>query len=167
MIFLDGASEQIDDLTVQAALLTRSHRCQHRVQVCRQPQKHSNNLRHATSMYHFGIAVLCYHFSSRQILREGESMVREISLTRGAVALIDDEDWVWAAQWKWHVCDGHARRKREKEDRATLGLWVHMHRAEIERYRSECAHRMMVNPAYAARWRHRKAWARRKGAAAS
>ena len=29
--------------------------------------------------------------------------MREIELTQGKVALVDDEDYEWLSQWKWHV----------------------------------------------------------------
>lgn len=38
-------------------------------------------------------------------------MTREIPLTRGAVALVDDEDYDFLIQWKWRVTDhGYAVR---------------------------------------------------------
>lgn len=30
-------------------------------------------------------------------------MVREVELTQGQVALVDDEDYEWLSQWKWYV----------------------------------------------------------------
>jgi hypothetical protein len=35
--------------------------------------------------------------------------MREISLTQGKVAQVDDEDFEWLSQWKWHWSKGYAR----------------------------------------------------------
>lgn len=32
--------------------------------------------------------------------------MREIPLTQGYVALVDDEDWEWLSRWKWSVASG-------------------------------------------------------------
>lgn len=37
-------------------------------------------------------------------------MAREIPLTHGHVAIIDDEDVAWLTQWSWHCLDGYAVR---------------------------------------------------------
>lgn len=38
-------------------------------------------------------------------------MTREIQLTKGVVALVDDEDYEWLNQWNWQCMDGYAIRK--------------------------------------------------------
>jgi hypothetical protein len=54
--------------------------------------------------------------------------MREIPLSRGKVAIVDDADYEWLSQWKWSVGgsrQGHARRGVIKNGRWTSSL---MHR---------------------------------------
>ena len=37
-------------------------------------------------------------------------MARDIVLTKGRVARVDDEDWEWLSQWRWHYNNGYAMR---------------------------------------------------------
>lgn len=38
--------------------------------------------------------------------------MKEIQLTKGFVALVDDEDFHWINQWKWCYANGYARRRQ-------------------------------------------------------
>ncbi|HEY1248462.1 MAG TPA: AP2/ERF family transcription factor [Nitrososphaera sp.] len=50
--------------------------------------------------------------------------MKEIPLTRGEVALVDDEDYDWLMQWKWHyTSNGYAARRDGK-----YGPIILMHR---------------------------------------
>lgn len=43
-------------------------------------------------------------------------MAREIPLTQGKVAVVDDADYEWLMQWKWHFRSmGYAGRRASKE----------------------------------------------------
>lgn len=38
----------------------------------------------------------------------GFEMIKTIALTKGKVALVDDDDYDWINQWKWNASyDGH------------------------------------------------------------
>ena len=52
----------------------------------------------------------------------GRQLVKEIALSQGKVALVDDADWEWLSQWKWTFMkstglangEGYAYRKEER-----------------------------------------------------
>lgn len=56
-------------------------------------------------------------------------MTKEIELTKGKVAIVDDEDFEWLSQWKWN-CNKreYARRKGRVSDGDRCGKYVAMHR---------------------------------------
>lgn len=60
-------------------------------------------------------------------------MAREIPLTRGLVALVDDEDFEWLSQWRWTSISGpnvsYARRRFRSAGRRVI---VPMHRAIMD-----------------------------------
>lgn len=52
--------------------------------------------------------------------------MKEIRLTKGQVALVDDEDYDWLTQWKWHA---HQRHDKKFVAQAKInGQCVNMHR---------------------------------------
>jgi hypothetical protein len=56
-------------------------------------------------------------------------MTREIQLSQGRVALVDDEDYEWLNQWKWHMSStGYARRNTTKLDTLLGTAKIAMHR---------------------------------------
>jgi len=61
--------------------------------------------------------------------------MKEIMLTKRQVALVDDEDFEWLSQWKWHAYKDrytyYARRNEYKN-----GKWrtIHMHREILGLY---------------------------------
>jgi hypothetical protein len=53
-------------------------------------------------------------------------MAKEIQLTQGQVAIVDDADYEWLSQWKWHVnSNGYANRTEHQSSKATT---ISMHR---------------------------------------
>jgi hypothetical protein len=52
-------------------------------------------------------------------------MSKVISLTQGYVTLVDDDDYIWLSQWRWHYGDGYARRN---EWRGGKSHTIRMHR---------------------------------------
>ena len=53
-------------------------------------------------------------------------MSKEIPLSLGYVSLVDDEDYDYLNQWKWHYCDGYARRNvYEKGSRKPIPIRMH------------------------------------------
>lgn len=52
--------------------------------------------------------------------------VREILLARGKVTIVDDADYNWLSQWKWHISsNGYARRKALKADGTHTTIRMH------------------------------------------
>jgi hypothetical protein len=60
--------------------------------------------------------------------------MREIPLSQGKVALVDDEDFEWLSQWKWSLTHNYAFRRLRKAEDVACGqrrssTHVTMHRA--------------------------------------
>ncbi len=53
--------------------------------------------------------------------------MKEITLTKGKVALVDDADYEWLNQWKWHVLNRYAARRIYPND-GYHGVTIYMHR---------------------------------------
>lgn len=52
-------------------------------------------------------------------------MAREIKLSRGHVALVDDEDFEWLNQWKWCYGHGYATRRQYIGNGKYTGFRMH------------------------------------------
>lgn len=53
-------------------------------------------------------------------------MSKEIQLTKGKVAIVDDEDYEWLSQWKWEISSrGYAYRTQRKNNHK---ITILMHR---------------------------------------
>jgi len=50
-------------------------------------------------------------------------MTKELALTKGFVALIDDDDYPYLSQWKWTYSGGYALRKEKRGGKA-YWLWT-------------------------------------------
>lgn len=63
--------------------------------------------------------------------------MKEIALTRGKVALVDDADYEWINQWKWQFLpahrtqEGYAWRKMSMLNKLIPGKTIAMHRVII------------------------------------
>ena len=55
-------------------------------------------------------------------------MTREIPLTQGRVALVDDADYEWLSQWKWCYAAGYAVRSIRNPDGKPRQKHIKMHR---------------------------------------
>jgi len=54
--------------------------------------------------------------------------MKEIGLSKGYVALVDDEDFGWLSQWKWHVADYGScvyAKHTVKNSSGFHSLWMH------------------------------------------
>jgi hypothetical protein len=59
--------------------------------------------------------------------------VKEITLTRGKVALVEDADWEWLSEWKWYADKGHNTfySRRLLYESGKCGK-IHMHRQILD-----------------------------------
>jgi len=57
-----------------------------------------------------GIRSSPYILAMTASLMGGFTMSKEIPLTQGKVAIVDDADYEWLSQWKWQYHYGYARR---------------------------------------------------------
>jgi hypothetical protein len=53
--------------------------------------------------------------------------MKEIPLTQGKVAIVDDDDFEWLSQWKWYCCQGYAVRNSPTDPNGKRGT-IRMHR---------------------------------------
>lgn len=51
--------------------------------------------------------------------------MKEIRLTQGKIALVDDEDFEWLNQWKWYVDKGYATRNIRLESGKRITIKMH------------------------------------------
>lgn len=51
--------------------------------------------------------------------------MKVIELTKGHVAIVDDEDFQSLAQWRWHWSDGYARRRKTIGFKKTVVVGMH------------------------------------------
>ena len=51
--------------------------------------------------------------------------MKEIKLTQGKVAIVDDEDYEYLNQWKWYLCKGYITRNIRLEDGRQGKIYMH------------------------------------------
>jgi HNH endonuclease len=69
--------------------------------------------------------------------------MKEIPLTHGRVAIVDDEDFEWINQWKWHVrtCGGGKRYAYRWGQGRPQREIISMHRMILNVTSGECDHK--------------------------
>jgi hypothetical protein len=79
-------------------------------------------------------------------------MSKEIKLTKGKVAIVDDEDYEWLNQWKWYARESSGNwyaSRREAGGRCEKRALIHMHRlilgAESGQYPDHINHNGLDN----------------------
>lgn len=73
-------------------------------------------------------------------------MAREIPLTRGLVAIVDDEDYEWLSQWKWCAdTPSRARSYARRRERARAPA-IYMHRIIVGAERGQFVDHINGNP---------------------
>ena len=66
---------------------------------------------------------LNYTENIRSVNRTENLIMKNITLTKGKVAIVDDEDYDWLMQWKWHYGTRYAARAVHLPQRKTV--WMH------------------------------------------
>jgi hypothetical protein len=61
----------------------------------------------------------------------GDGVMKEIPLTKGLVALVDDEDYEWLSKMKWCDSHGYAVRRARLNDNPSKKYIQQMHRAIV------------------------------------
>ncbi len=69
--------------------------------------------------------------------------MKQIPLTKGHSALVDDQDYEWLSQWKWHEANGYARRVKKVKGRCVP---VYMHRQILEAEPKQVIDHLNHNP---------------------
>lgn len=59
-------------------------------------------------------------------------MTKEISITKGAVVLVDDADYEWLMQWKWQYGKGYAVRYERNKKTKGRSIAYLMHRVIMD-----------------------------------
>ena len=60
-------------------------------------------------------------------------MSKEINLTKGKVAIVDDEDFEWLSKYNWYLnCKGYATRSGLVKDGVRKGKTIFMHREILD-----------------------------------
>jgi hypothetical protein len=55
--------------------------------------------------------------------------MRELQISKGCTALVDDEDFELVSKWRWSYCKGYAvRRERYGPRKENRAKWIYLHR---------------------------------------
>ena len=60
--------------------------------------------------------------------------MKKISLSKGEYAIVDDEDFEWLSQQRWHITSNRYARRIKWDGKKKKNIYFYMHREILQRY---------------------------------